>query len=89
MVSTRAADYLGKNTSAAISGDDNGGGSRRGMPKPLARLSPGWLVAPLPGNNEEEAIIVAAIDYAASLNFHGNAMTAMTTMAMTAMTTTA
>jgi hypothetical protein len=72
MVSTRAADYLDKNTNAAIGGEDNGGGSRRGMSIWLARLLPGWPVIPLPGNDEEEAIIAAAIDYIASLKFNGD-----------------
>jgi hypothetical protein len=61
----------------------------RRMPEPLARLLPRWLVSPLPGNNKEEAIIAAAIDYTASLNFHGNATRAMTMMATTAMMATA
>jgi hypothetical protein len=63
------ADYLDKNTSAAIGGDNNGSGSRRGMPRLLARLSPGRPLVPLPGNNEEEAINPGAIDYTAPLNF--------------------
>ncbi len=63
------ADYLDKNTSAAIGGDDNGGGSRRGMPRLLARLSPGRPLVPLPGNNKEEAVNARAIDYTAPLNF--------------------
>ncbi len=71
MVSTSAADYLDKNTIAAISSDDNSGGSRRGMSRKLARLSPGRPVNPLPGKEEKEAVIAAAIDYTASLNFEG------------------
>jgi hypothetical protein len=66
------ADYLDKNTSAAIGGDDNGGGSRRGTPRRLASLSHGQPVVPLSGDNKEEAINAAAIDYTASLSFHDN-----------------
>jgi hypothetical protein len=72
MVSTRAADHLEKNTSAAIGGDNDGSGSSRGAPGRLARLLPGRPVVSLPGNNKEEAAIAAAIDYTASLNFDGN-----------------
>ncbi len=62
MVSTRTADYLDKNTSAAIGGDNDGGGSRRGMARRLVRL--------LPGEDKEEAVIVASIDYTASFTFN-------------------
>ncbi len=64
------ADYLDKNTSAAIGGDNNGSENRRGTPRRSASLSPRRPVIPLPGNNKEEAINAAAIDYTASLSFH-------------------
>jgi hypothetical protein len=66
------ADYLEKNTSAAIGGDDNDGGSWRGTPRLSARQSPRWPPVPLPGNDEEEAVNEGAIDYTAPHNFDDN-----------------
>jgi hypothetical protein len=63
------ADYLDKNTSAAIGGDVDGSGSRRGMPRLSARMSPGQPLVHLPGDNEEEVVNPRAIDYTAPLNF--------------------